>query len=344
VLRDWVTARDAELVVRLREAGSVLIGKANLEEFAYGPSHEFGRTNNPVDPTRTASGSSGGSAAAVGSGSVYASIGTDAGGSVRLPAALCGVVGLKPTFGQISLEGALRIAWSLEHCGTFGRCVDDARALYAAVSKAPLRPPVPLDSPPRLALVEGALEGLAPPVETGLRESLARLESAGAAVEQRSVADVDRFLPAFMVTLISEGALGLERFLVESPGLMGPLVRRTFELAVDIGAVDYVRAQRFRTKLLASVDQALQGVDALVTATVVDVAWVDDPTQDDLDLDALGDAVRWMAPFNLTGHPAITIPAISEGLPVGLQLIGRRGEDERLLDVARWAEASLRAG
>ena len=342
-LRDWIPARDAELITRLRESGAVLIGKANLEELGFGPSSETGRSNNPVDPTRTASGSSGGSGATVGSGAVLASIGTDAGGSVRLPAALCGVAGLKPTFGRVSLDGALRVTWSLEHCGMFGRGVRDARSLFEGVASRPPRPRAPLTGPPSIALIEGCFDHLSSPVESAVRDAIGRLERSGASVGERSVPDVDRFLPAFMVTFVSEGAVGLHRFLTEHTLEIGPLIRRTFELSVDLTAADYIRAQRFRRKLRAAVDEALSSVDVLMTATVTEVAWESehDPTGEDLDWDTLGDVVRWMVPFNLTGHPAITIPAPVDGLPVGIQLIGRLGEDERLLDIAEWAEAAL---
>ena len=340
-LRDWIPDRDAEVIERLRDAGAVLIGKANLEELAFGPSSESGRSNNPVDPTRTASGSSGGSAATVGSGAVLASIGTDAGGSVRLPAALCGVAGLKPTFGRVSLDGALRVAWSLEHCGMFGRGVRDARALFEGVARRPPRPRAPIAGPPSIALIEGCFDDLASPAESGLRDAIRRLQRNGASIGERTVPEIRRFLPAFMVTFVSEGAVGLHRFLTECPLEIGPLIRRTFELSVDLSAADYLRAQRYRRKLRAAVDQALADVDVLMTATVSEVAWTDDPTTEDLDWDTLGDVVRWMAPFNLTGHPAITLPAPVDGLPVGIQLIGRLGEDEHLLDVAEWVEAAL---
>jgi aspartyl-tRNA(Asn)/glutamyl-tRNA(Gln) amidotransferase subunit A len=339
LLADWIPDRDAEVVVRLRQAGAVLVGKANMDEFAYGPHQAaFGRTSNPHDPTRYTGGSSAGSAAAVASGSVVTSIGTDAGGSIRMPAAWCGVVGMKPSFGLVSLEGALRIAWSLEHAGPLAKTVADVRATLAATAARPLAAPTKAGAP-TVAIVAGALEHASESVRRAMLEGVARLIAAGAVVrEDRVVPGLEHHRAAFMVTLAAEGALALETLLGNGPESVAPRIRATFAVGAGIRATDYLRAQRYRQLLRVRVDAALEQVDALITPAALDLAarWADLPAPVD-------HRPRYLAPFNLTGHPAITLPApIAEGLPVGFQLTGARGQDERLLDVAAWVEKAFR--
>jgi aspartyl-tRNA(Asn)/glutamyl-tRNA(Gln) amidotransferase subunit A len=340
VLADWVPKRDATVVTRLRGAGAIMMGKLNMDEFAYGPHQAaFGRTNNPHDLTRYTGGSSGGSAAAVASNSIWASVGTDAGGSIRIPAAWCGVVGLKPTYGRVSLSGALRTAWSLEHAGPMARSVADTRTMFHALAVPPARPGEVPTAPPRLALVSGSLDGVSPRVSRAMQTALARIAAAGATpLPEREIQGIEHSHAAFMVTLASEGALGLEPILRTSADAIAPKIRATFTIGSSLRACDYVRAQRFRGMLYDSVDAALRGIDALLTPTMATVAtkWADiaDRTQ--------SHPSHYLSPFDLTGHPAVTIPAPTQGLPVGVQLIGHIGDDERLLDVAEWVERQFR--
>jgi aspartyl-tRNA(Asn)/glutamyl-tRNA(Gln) amidotransferase subunit A len=340
-LHDRVPATDAVVVRQLREAGAVVIGKTNLPEFAYGlPSPQYGRANNPRDARRSAGGSSGGSAAAVGAGVVPAALGTDSGGSVRHPAALCGVVGLKPTFGRISLHGAFSPSWSLDHCGVIARSVADVRRVFEVLTttSADSRR---LAQPPSLAAVTGWSERLQPEVARALEQAVAQIEAAGASVGERAIPDIEHFVAPFMLTFVTEAAVRLEPWLATSSEQINPLTRRTLALAADIRATDYVRAQRYRSKLLHSVEEALRDLDVLVTATLPVTAQPDEVISGDLKWETVRQTLAWTAPFNLTGNPAITLPVPVDGMPVGLQLIGARGADEGLLDVAEWIERSL---
>jgi len=328
-LVDAVPEADDTVVARLRAAGAVIVGKTNMNELGWGLSPRFGRVNNPCDPTRTAGGSSGGSAAAVGSGSVPLAMGTDSGGSVRLPAHYCGVVGLKPGWGRVPHRGA----GSLGAAGPLARTVDDAAALFAVVADTP-GPVTVRDRPPRLGLLAGALDGLEAPVEEALRRALERL----AVAESVEVDGIEAWEPAWMATFMPECAAAQGPALQGSRHLLSRDVRVLHELGSRVPAPAYVRAQQARTLLHAAVERALEGVDALVTAAADHVAPVAEPGWED---EGWVGGMRFQAPFNLTGHPAISLPIPGPGLPVGLQLVGRRGADEDLLSLAAWVEGAL---
>lgn len=338
---DWVPDRDADIARNLRRAGAVTMGKLNMDEFAFGPHQEtFGRTNNPYDLTRTAGGSSGGSGAAVATGALFGAVGTDTGGSIRMPAAFCGVVGLKPTFGRVSLKGARKIAWTMDHGGPFGRTARDARLMFDAIVEDTRPGAAPLSEPPTLALVAGSLETATPGVRAAVEVALDALAQAGAqVVEPRRIPGIEQHLAAFMLTIIAEGSLGFEQLLRDSPDGIAPRIRAELELGAELRAADYLRAQQFRTMLRESVTGAMEGVDALVTATMQREPWTWQ------ELDELKEFVvfGYTAPFSLTGNPALSLPVPSQGLPVGMQLVGKHGEDERLFDIAEWAEHCLRS-
>jgi aspartyl-tRNA(Asn)/glutamyl-tRNA(Gln) amidotransferase subunit A len=339
LLADHVPDRDAAVVARLRAAGAVLMGKLNMDEFAFGPHQEwFGRTNNPYDLTRTAGGSSGGAGAAVATGAVFGAVGTDTGGSIRMPASFCGVVGLKPTHGRVSLEGVHKIAWSMDHAGPFGRTVRDARAMFDAIVDQRGSASLPIAEPPTLAVLRRAVDDATPGVRSAVEAALNGLERAGARiVEAREIHGIDQHLAAFMITIIGEGSLGFEELLRDSADGISPKIRANLELGSELRAADYLRAQRYRTMLRESVSAALEGVDAIVTPTMQREPWTWE------ELDALEELVifGYTAPFSLTGNPALSVPVPSEGLPVGLQLVGHHGEDERLFDLAEWLEGRL---
>jgi aspartyl-tRNA(Asn)/glutamyl-tRNA(Gln) amidotransferase subunit A len=336
---DRVPDHDAEVVRKLHEAGAVLMGKLNMDEFAFGPHQEwFGRTNNPYDQTRTAGGSSGGSGAAVATGAVFGAVGTDTGGSIRMPASFCGVVGLKPTFGRVSLNGVRKIAWTMDHAGPFGRTVRDARTMFDAIVET--RGPCPESSPtpPTLAVLREAVDTATPEVRSSVETALGRLEQAGARiVDAREIVGIDRHLAAFMITIVGEASLGFEELLRDFADGISPKIRGNLQLGAELRAADYLRAQQFRTLLRESVTTALDGVDAIVTPTMQREPWTWK------ELDELEELVifGYTAPFSLTGNPAVSVPLPSNGLPVGLQLVGHHGCDERLFDLAEWIEVSV---
>jgi len=359
-----VAAADAPVIVRLRNAGAVLIGKTNLDEFAFGTTSEhsaFGPVRHPLDPSRSPGGSSGGSAVAVATGMALATLGTDTGGSIRIPAAACGVVGLKPTFGEISTDAVVPLARTLDHVGPFARTVGDAAILYRVLAGLARHAPH-LDKSGadlsrsakglRLAIPRGYLtDVLDADVRARFDEAVAALRAAGAQVADVVIPHASS-TPAVYVHIHSpEGATYHARTLDTHAERYMPAVRRRLEVGRYVLAQDYVRAMDGREVLRGEVDAALAGCDALllpalpipappIGAESVLVHGASEPVR------AL--MLRLTQLFNVTGHPAISIPcgASSAGLPCGLQLVGHRNQTEALLSAAHRVEGlvSVRVG
>ncbi|MBB3950103.1 amidase [Aureimonas jatrophae] len=329
-----IAARDAELVRRLREAGAVILGKTNCLEYAYGVAHPaVGQTNNPLDPSRTAGGSSGGSAAAVAAGIVPLSIGTDTGGSIRIPASYCGIVGLKPSLGLVSLDGVFPLSPTLDHAGPLARSVADAALALACLTGRPITlHPVPLQGL-RIGLVRHHFE--APVVSSGVRASvdqvLARLEEAGATLTQIDLPGIREVNQALVEVLLPEAALvHAERHAANAAGY-APGTRAQIEAGFASRGIDYLRALTLRRAITLEADRCFDRVDVLVSPSVPFVAPAEDPPfveGEEGELLASGLA-------NMTGQPSISLGCgWSEQLPVGLQLTGRTGCDARLLSIA----------
>jgi aspartyl-tRNA(Asn)/glutamyl-tRNA(Gln) amidotransferase subunit A len=340
---------DAIIVSRLREAGAIIIGKTNLHEFALGTTSDesaFGPVRNPHDPSRSPGGSSGGSGAAVAAGMGWASIGTDTGGSIRIPASACGVVGLKPTFGEISTVGVVPLSVSLDHVGPLAGNVNDAWRIYATLTGSPF----PAASPGQLDGVRlGKLAGyfmekLDDDIRARFEEALGRLSEAGA-----SIADIDPGrlpdIPQTYVNVALPEAFAFHReALTRAPEEFSRSVRSRLEMGGRITRDDYVQAQSVRAQLRSAVDGALANCHVLVLPTLpispqtigaetAMVGLVEEP------LRPL--TLRLTQLFNLTGHPAISLPCgvTREGLPVGFQMVGRRHQTPELLRVALSCEA-----
>jgi len=349
-----VARRDAPVTARLEAAGAVIVGKCNLHEFAFGTTNEesaYGPARHPLDPTRSPGGSSGGSAAAVLAGMSAASIGTDTGGSIRIPAAACGLVGLKPTFGEVPCAGVVPLAASLDHVGPLARSVGDARLLLAAMrGDSPDRGPANACDPRglRLGLPRGYFfDRLDPGVCREVEAAVARLRDAGVTVREVVVPHAALIVPVYLHTVFAEAAAYHAATLDARPGDYTPPVRLRLEAARSVLAEDYVRAQRGREALRDGVDAALAGCHALVLPTLpitapplgastVPVGEGVEPVR--------AVTLRLTQLFNLTGHPAITMPAGEgvSGLPVGLQLVGWRHCTDALLDVAAACEPAVR--
>ncbi len=354
VLKDNVAHRDAVVVSRLREAGAVFLGKTNLHEFAFGTTSEdsaYGPVRNPHDLARSPGGSSGGSAAAVADGLGYASIGTDTGGSVRIPAAACGCVGLKPTFGELSCEGVVPLSWSLDHVGPLTRSVGDAWLLYDVMRGAPRFVPPGRRAlparPPRLGVLGGYFtELLEPAVRTSFESAMRRLAEAGAEIDGREVKGAAGTPATYIHIQLPEATAYHAATLEREPGSYTPAVRSRLEMGRDVSAVDYVTARRDALALRDAVDAALHGCEALALPTLPILA----PPIGSGGMPLEGEPVpvralmlRLTQLFDVTGHPAISLPCgrTSLGLPVGLQLVGRRDGTPALLGVAWWCERAL---
>lgn len=337
-LLDYRPGPDAEVVARLRRAGAVLVGKTNLHELGWGFAPEIGAVNNPLDVRLTAGGSSGGSAAAVGCGAVPVAIGTDAGGSIRIPAAFCGVVGLKPTFGRVPHDGKLPGGWSLGHTGPLARTVADAAAVFACIADRSARRSE-LPERPTVAVLAGSVGSAKETIADSLGRALAALEAEGWTIVERDLAEGGA-TAAWSVTFATELRAALEPWLRDRLDLLSDDLRQLIALGARIPAHAYVTAQRHRSRLAAVVDTALEGVDALAMPTVIypptvgELEWGDESY--------LGNN-RWLLPFNLTGHPALTLPLAPPASGAALQLVGPVDLDETLLALGARAEAVLAA-
>jgi aspartyl-tRNA(Asn)/glutamyl-tRNA(Gln) amidotransferase subunit A len=353
ILKDNVPTQDAIVTKRLEAAGAVLVGKTNLLEFAYGIVHpDYGQTNNPFDPTRTAGGSSGGSAAAVAAGLCFAAVGTDTGGSIRIPASYCGIAGLKPTYGLTSLEGVFPLSWSLDHAGPIARSSEDARIFLEAMSGVKLEQQIDL-SGMRFGILQRDGPEMQPEVLAAFDQACAVLERAGAKLFKVNVPDLELADAALLNVLLPEASAIHARWLETRAEDYALLTRMQIELGFPIPAVTHVRAQQYRRHLTRQFLNVLEGVDAILSPTVAFVAPFEDPVFAADDLGAT--EARRTGPYNLTGLPALTINCGfgQYGLPVGLQIVTRPHADalalaigsalENLMPEARAIPAMARA-
>jgi aspartyl-tRNA(Asn)/glutamyl-tRNA(Gln) amidotransferase subunit A len=349
VRRNHVARDDAPSVARLRDAGAVFIGKTNLHEFAFGTTNEesaFGPARHPVDPDRSPGGSSGGSAASVADGMCYASMGTDTGGSIRIPAAACGLVGLKPTLGELPTDGVVPLSTTMDHIGPLCRSVEDAGIVYDALrggARSNAAAP-PASGAVRLGIPRDYfLALLDPQVASAFDRACRQLRDAGVALEDVAIPHAADVTTIYLHIVLSEAAAYHAHTLERQPGDYTPGVRLRLEMGRYVLAEDYARALRGREVLMREVDAALAGFSGLflpalaipapaIGAATVRIGAVEEPVRTMM--------LRCTQTFNVTGHPAITLPCgtTTEGLPVGAQIVGARGDTAALLRVARTVE------
>jgi aspartyl-tRNA(Asn)/glutamyl-tRNA(Gln) amidotransferase subunit A len=344
---------DAEAVARLRAAGVVVLGKLNLHEFAFGATGvnpHYGATRNPWDTSRIAGGSSSGSAAAVASGECFAALGTDTGGSIRIPAALCGVVGLKPTYGRVSLRGVVPLSPSLDHVGPLTRTVEDAAILLGAIAgRDPLDDSTSDDPTPDYRRELGQERGLKGwrvgvprqhffedvdgEVLAAVEEAVGVLSDLGAEVREVSLPYIAETPAAARDIMLSEAFAYHQRWLEERPQDYGDDVRHRLEQGRRAPAGPYEEAQRLRSRIARAWRAGpFREIDLLATpATAIPAAPVAES-----DLRTTIALIRLTNPFNLAGLPAISVPCgfTAAGLPVGLQLAGRWFEEGSVLRAA----------
>ena len=348
-----VATADAPVIARLRAAGAVIIGKTNLDEFAFGTTSEhsaFGAVRHPLDPARSPGGSSGGSAVAVATGMALAALGTDTGGSIRIPSAACGTSGLKPTLGEISTEGVVPLSKTFDHVGPFARTVGDARLVHRAISASGGNLELSGADLPRsakglrLAIPRGYLTDLLDgDVRARFHEAAATLQRAGATLTDVSIPHASMTPAVYVHIHSSEGATYHARTLDAVPDRYTPVVRSRLEVGRYVLAEDYQRAMEGRDLLRREVDVALEDCDALILPTLPIAAPV--RGAESVLVNGAPEPVRALMLrltqlFNVTGHPAISIPSgiTSDGLPVGLQIVGHRGRTGNLLDAAQAIE------
>ncbi len=383
ILEKFVPGFDATCVARLRAAGAVIVGKTNMDEFAMGSSTEnsaYEKTRNPWDLGCVPGGSSGGSAACVAADEAAASLGTDTGGSIRQPAAFCGIPALKPTYGRVSRYGLVAFASSLDQVGPFGRTVEDvARVLQVIAGHDPLdSTSAPRPVPDYAAVLDRGLlglrigvpreyfpTGLDPEVDAAVRGALQIAGKAGASLAEITLPHTEYAIPAYYIVATAEASSNLARYdgvryghrtpaPADLPGLyvgtrtegFGAEVKRRIMLGTYVlssGYYDayYLKAQKVRTLLRQDFDRAFENVDVIVTPTSPTAAFrfgdkVDDPL-------AMYLSDIFTVTLNLAGLPGISIPCglTKDRLPIGLQIVGRRFDEEMVLRVAAALEGEL---
>ncbi len=357
LLADWIPADDATCVRRWQEAGTVLLGKLITHEFAFGlqmPGHRFQPARNPWNLDHIPGGSSSGSGAALAAGLVMGATGSDTGGSIRGPAAFCGIVGLKPTYGRVSRAGVLTLSWTLDHAGPMARTVEDCAYLLQAMAghdpADPASSRAPVDD--YLAPLGGDIRGLRigvprtyffdgidSEVAQAFEAALTTLRGLGAEVRDVTIPSLHT-TPAFLLILMAEAFAYHERDVREHPELYGDVLRERILAGALVTAAEYTQAQRLRAQLCNDVAEVLHHVDVLATPTATTPATSFTRAQDP----ELGFPRSNMAPFNLTGLPTLALPCgfASSGLPLSLQLAGRPFEEATVLRVGHaYEQATL---
>jgi aspartyl-tRNA(Asn)/glutamyl-tRNA(Gln) amidotransferase subunit A len=350
---------DASAVRSLRAAGAIVVGKTTTHELACGVYTP--PTRNPWDLERSPGGSSGGSAAAVAAGAAMGALGSDTGGSIRIPASHCGLVGVKPTYGRVSRAGALTLGWSLDHVGPLARTVEDAALLLSALARPDPRDPTTLRQPAlpapllrpadevaglRVGVLRAApFDSLEPDLEGALDRAVAALAAEGVEIEETVLPELGRSLPAEFAIVAAEAASYHEARFAGACELIGDDVRGLLETGLLLPASVYLRAQRTRRAIQQAVAGAFsaQRLNALLAPTVPAAAQRWDQLEYDLGgamepvIEAL---VRTTAPFNLTGLPAVAVPTGlgSSGLPASVQLVAAPFDEQTALRLARAVE------
>jgi aspartyl-tRNA(Asn)/glutamyl-tRNA(Gln) amidotransferase subunit A len=336
---------DAILVRNLKQAGAIILGKTNLLEYAYGAVHpDFGQTNNPWDTRRTSGGSSGGSAAAVAAGLAFAAVGTDTGGSIRIPASYCGVVGLKPTFGQVSLDGVQALSPSLDHAGPLARsCSDAALALGAMTGETVNIPPAQLRGL-RIGIMDhpGAERFLQPGIRVLFDQAIDLFRKTGAEIRPMEVAGLDLVRDALVAIIEPEASLIHRDLLRAEPAGFSDITRAQLEAGLAIPAVDYLDALQVQDRLRTRFQHAFDSVDAILSPSVPWVAPAEDPP---VGGDEGAGEMLYSAIYNLVGLPALSVPCglTPERLPGGVQIVTPWRKDELALSIGHALEEVLPA-
>ncbi len=376
ILENFVSPYDATVVEKLRSAGAIIIGKNNMDEFAMGSSTEnsyFGPTRNPWDLQRVPGGSSGGSAASVAASLCFASIGTDTGGSIRQPAALCGIVGLKPTYGRVSRFGMIAFASSLDQAGPLTKTVEDAALMLNVIAGGDPRDstsvhiPVPDYTRHIVDGIKGIrvgipkeyfIKGIDAEIEESVKTAISVIEDLGGSIEEISLPHTEYAVSVYYILAPSEASSNLARYdgvrygfrvsganslrdmymRTRAQGFGAEVKRRimigTYALSAGYYDAYYLKAQRVRTLIKRDFEEAFKRVDVIVTPTSPETAFkIGEKTDDPLKM-YLSDI--FTIPCNLVGLPGISVPCgfTSDGLPIGLQILGKPFDEGTLLRVA----------
>ncbi len=357
VMSDFIPAEDCTVAVKLKGAGAILLGKLNMTELAYGATGEnihYGDTRNPWNSDCISGGSSSGSAAATAAGECAAALGSDTGGSVRIPASLCGVVGLKPTYGRVSLNGVTPLCWSMDHVGILTRTVEDCAIVLNFISGYDPRDPSSVETPVpnfttglkrgnkslRIGLpLEHAWNVLSDTVRSVVGRATEVLAELGASVTDVSLPSFSSSQDVSSRIMAAEALVSNGELLRSHWSSLDPKIKQRLEMGLNATADDYIRAQQARARMTRETLEVMRQVDILALPTTPIVA----PPRGVEEIDVEGTRLRVLTGLtlltrfaNLTGMPAINVPCgfSEEGLPVGLQLIGRPFEEATVLRAA----------
>jgi len=346
---DHIPEQDAFVVEKLKQAGAIVMGKTNTHEIALGitgNNPHYGTTRNPWDITRIPGGSSSGSAIAVATGMALGALGTDTGGSIRIPASLCGVVGFKPTFGRVSLRGVFPLSWNLDHVGPLAKCVKDAALLLQAIAVYDAADPASVKmltgdylghlmddiKGRKIALGIGEfIETSDPEVVKAIHEAAKVFDSFGCKVQEENVDWLREAALANKLMTQSDGAAVHRDRLKEHPEMFGEDIRRRLEEGAKTSSTEYILARRTQAEVRKRFELFFESYDFLLTPTTPITA----PTIEGHDaVEQAGRLTRFTAPFNLAGLPALSLPCgfSKEGLPIGLQIIARAWGDFKVLN------------
>ena len=354
VLGDWVPDADATIAARLRQAGAIFIGKTNMHEFAWGGTSanpHYGAVRNPWNTAHFPAGSSGGSGVAVAARSCYGAVGTDTGGSIRLPSAINGVVGIRPTYGRVSNHGIIPLAWSMDTAGPMTRTVEDCALMFAAMAGYDAKDPTTAARPCadygadlgqslrglRIGIVSGYFfHHLQPPVRDAVQAALASYEKLGAQLVEVEIENIHGNISAQLTIESAEPSTYHQRWMRERPQDYGDDVRTLLEVGEMLLATHYLQAQRYRTLLRNEFINAFRTVDAFVCPTLPFTATKLGATtvviENGVEEDMLSAIMQFTGVASLTGLPALNVPCgfDAAGLPIGMQLIGRPFDEATL--------------
>jgi aspartyl-tRNA(Asn)/glutamyl-tRNA(Gln) amidotransferase subunit A len=356
ILANYVPDEDATSVARLRRSGAVIVGKTNTHEYAYGYTTEnphYGATRNPWDATRIAGGSSGGSGAAVAARSAIVALGTDTGGSIRVPSSFCGISGLKPTYGRVSRKGVLPLSWSLDHAGPMVRSASDAALVMNVIAGYDPADPASADVPvhnfaSRLNRdIRGLRMGIPknhffdridPEVLKAVQAAIKILEDLGAISIEVNFPYMEQAVSAWLAILLAEASSIHEQDIRQRPEDYGEDVRLYLEEGELVAAGRYLKGQRIRRLLVEGFRDAMAGVDVIITpATAVPATKLGESvvTIDGKEEELFRVLARISSPFDMTGLPALALPCglTKRGLPVGLQIVGHPFAEDVVLQI-----------
>ena len=355
---EYIPEADAALVQKLKEAGCVLLGKLNMHEIALGVTNEnphYGDCCNPWDVTRIPGGSSGGNAAALAAGLCMGALGSDTGGSIRIPASLCGVVGLKPTYGRVSLRGVIPLSWNLDHAGPMARCVQDVAILLQVIAGYDTQDAWSVDMPVEdyLSLPGNGMRGwrialanndyftdkeiVDGEVQAAVNKAAQVFENLGGRVEQVSFPNAREAAMANGLIAPSDAAAFHHQRLADNPAGFGQDVLKRLQNGAACTSTEYSLARRMQTILRCQFNEFFSEYDLLITPTTPITAPLRNPAQA---VERPRLLTRFTAPFNLTGSPALSVPCgwSSDILPIGMQIVGKPWADAKVLLAGRLYE------